>query len=343
MDPSNRILCPVQYKSEELYVAGSVSNGVLDFWVERPAGKRWMHITEPSHSRADIDAASEVVALTAQDDGHYLARIAMMSGWFARTGREVLHPPNESNEIWAVTETCRQMFMANGTPIASAPTRSAIAQEREPAPAEGRPIYEVIQGWMAKLNEVHVTAVVLTVPDPFSKYAGSRLVVAAYPETLRKQAIHFEVANETEGPHSVADWRFLDDIHDQLWSPVMQGLGFKTVVALRIPVAQNSYLECLMFGPNRLFDNARAAISAWTALNVIPQLKEVTATAVCNLTARERECLISAFHGKTAVETADELECTPRTVRFHLSQAMQKLRTNSTMGAIRRAQMLCII
>jgi LuxR family transcriptional regulator, quorum-sensing system regulator SolR len=55
------------------------------------------------------------------------------------------------------------------------------------------------------------------------------------------------------------------------------------------------------------------------------------------LSPRERECLVLAFQGMTARETADVLRCGERTVNYHLANAMRKLKVDNKLAAIQRA------
>lgn len=61
------------------------------------------------------------------------------------------------------------------------------------------------------------------------------------------------------------------------------------------------------------------------------------------LSTRERECLVLAASGKTAVEIGKLLSITERTVGFHLGNARQKLGTESSQHAVIRAVSLGLI
>ena len=55
------------------------------------------------------------------------------------------------------------------------------------------------------------------------------------------------------------------------------------------------------------------------------------------LSPRERECLVLAFQGLTARQSAERLQCTERTVNYHIANAMNKLKVDNKMAAIQRA------
>jgi DNA-binding CsgD family transcriptional regulator len=92
-----------------------------------------------------------------------------------------------------------------------------------------------------------------------------------------------------------------------------------------------------MFSPRELSDRAEAASLVWSALNVWPLVKRSIAVARSTLSPRERECLVLAFQGLTARESAQRLHCSERTVNYHLANAMGKLKVDNKMAAIQRA------
>ena len=55
------------------------------------------------------------------------------------------------------------------------------------------------------------------------------------------------------------------------------------------------------------------------------------------LSPRELESLNLAFEGLTARETALRMDCSERTVNYHLAHAMAKLQTDNKLAAVQRA------
>ena len=55
------------------------------------------------------------------------------------------------------------------------------------------------------------------------------------------------------------------------------------------------------------------------------------------LSPRELESLNLAFEGLTARETAARMDCSERTVNYHLANAMAKLQTDNKLAAVQRA------
>jgi DNA-binding CsgD family transcriptional regulator len=128
-----------------------------------------------------------------------------------------------------------------------------------------------------------------------------------------------------------------DPQHASRWRLLWLAHGYQTMVRVEFGLPAGRAFECFMFSPRELTDRSEAALVAWSALNIWPLVKRSIATARSRLSPRERECLELAFEGKTARETAQQLQCTERTVNYHLANAMNKLRVDNKMAAIQRA------
>ncbi|MCY1563114.1 Bacterial regulatory protein, luxR family [compost metagenome] len=76
---------------------------------------------------------------------------------------------------------------------------------------------------------------------------------------------------------------------------------------------------------------------AWSAYNVWPMLRRAIAEQRISLSPRELESLNLAFEGLTARETAQRMDCSERTVNYHLANAMAKLQTDNKLAAVQRA------
>lgn len=339
--PSERIRCPVRVDEQDLIVTGGVDAfGALDFSIERADGRPWMKISEPAHNVHGVDVQREILALSQADE--LLVRIAMGTGWFIRTGRSVRHPINECNEVWAISPACRQLLATIGLVLEARCAKVGTHVLNPTPPRLEESLHATLTAWMTQLRRANVSSAVVTVSNPYSQSSGARLMVAAYPETLRRSAALFEHGDLPDQPQPLAQWGRLEEQATARWAPFMKSMGYRSFVVLRVPAAPGHFIECLMFSTAALVDEAQAAVPVCIAINALPQLKQAASTAVCNLTPRERSCLLSAFAGRTATETAVELECMPRTVRLHLSNAMLKLGTTSTTAAIQRALMLGI-
>ena len=202
----------------------------------------------------------------------------------------------------------------------------------------------ILSDWMAALQEFAVEAVVVLGPDPFGG-DEDREVVAAHPPLVADAAHALAHSGEfgarwrgadaslaawqtisRNGPHGEGQWRALWLAH-----------GLQTVVRVEFPLPAGRSFECFMFSPREFQDRRDAALLAWAALNVWPSVRRAIGSLRSRLSPRERECLELAFQGRTARETALHLQCTERTVNYHLANAMNKLKVDNKMAAIQRA------
>ena len=55
------------------------------------------------------------------------------------------------------------------------------------------------------------------------------------------------------------------------------------------------------------------------------------------LSPRECECVQLVFEGLTARQSAVRMQCSERTVNYHLANAMGKLKVDNKMAAVQRA------
>lgn len=202
----------------------------------------------------------------------------------------------------------------------------------------------ILTDWVAALREFCVEAVVVLGPDPF-RSRDDRDVLAVHPPVMAEAAQAL-----AESPDFGARWRDSDaplvawqtisksdPQRASRWRMLWLAHGYQTVVRVEFPLPAGRSFECFLFSPRELEARADAALVAWSALNVWPPVKRAIAAARSTLSPRERECLELAFQGKTARETAQDLQCTERTVNYHLANAMGKLKVDNKMAAIQRA------
>ncbi len=121
------------------------------------------------------------------------------------------------------------------------------------------------------------------------------------------------------------------------WRLLALGHGLQSMVRVEFALPRSRAFECFMLSPQTMHERADAAALVWSAMNIWPRLKRVLADAVCPLSRREKECLALAFDGLTAVESAKLLDCSDRTVTYHLTNAMHKLKVDSKLAAVVRA------
>jgi DNA-binding CsgD family transcriptional regulator len=198
--------------------------------------------------------------------------------------------------------------------------------------------------WLGALREFSVDAVAILGPDPFGT-TDSRQVVAVHPPIVADAAKALAESRDFGTPWRESDaplvaWQHIaksDQLGTSRWRSLWLAHGFQTMVRVEFQLPAGRAFECFMFSPRELAGRSEAAAIAWSALNIWPLVRRCIASARSNLSPRERECLMLAFQGLTARESAVLLQCSERTVNYHLANAMGKLKVDKKMAAIQRA------
>ena len=219
-----------------------------------------------------------------------------------------------------------------------------------PANFDSSDLDTVLSDWASALRESSVEAIAVLGPDPFGT-SDDRQVVAVHPPTLAVAAralaeSHYFGARWRDSDAPLVAWQYIARADQQSaarWRLLWLAHGFQTVVRVGFPLPAGRAFECFMFSPRELTDRAEAASLVWSALNVWPVVRRCIAAERSTLSPRERECLVLAFQGMTARESAQQLVCSERTVNYHLANAMAKLRVDSKLAAIQRACWLGVI
>lgn len=202
----------------------------------------------------------------------------------------------------------------------------------------------ILSDWLAALREFSVEAVVVLGPDPFGS-SEDRQVVAVHPPVVAEAANALAESRDFGAPWRDSDaplvaWQTIaksDPLHTSRWRLLWLAHGYQTVVRVEFSLPAGRAFECFMFSPREFTDRAEAASLVWSAMNIWPLVKRSVAVARSTLSPRERECLVLAFQGLTARQSAERLQCTERTVNYHLANAMNKLKVDNKMAAIQRA------
>ncbi len=202
----------------------------------------------------------------------------------------------------------------------------------------------ILSDWVTALGEYSVDAVVILGPDPFGG-SEDRQVVAVHPPVVNEAARAL-----AESRDFGASWRDSDapmvawqtigrsaPQHSSRWRLLWLAHGYQTVVRVEFSLPAGRAFEVFMFSPRELTDRAEVAALVWSALNIWPVVRRCIAVARSMLSPRERECLRHAFQGLTARQTSEQLQCSERTVNYHLANAMNKLKVDNKMAAIQRA------
>lgn len=202
----------------------------------------------------------------------------------------------------------------------------------------------VLADWVCALHDQGVEAVLVLGPDPMGG-RDDRQVLAIHPPRLLGAAQALADSRDFG-----ASWRDSDaplvawqDIskssmdNGSRWRRLWLAHGHQTLVRVAFTLPAGRAFECFMFSPKSFADRSEAAVLAWSAFNIWPMLKRSIAEKRVTLSPREQESLHLAFEGLTARETAQRMDCSERTVNYHLSNAMAKLQTDNKLAAVQRA------
>ncbi len=203
----------------------------------------------------------------------------------------------------------------------------------------------MLADWVHALQDVGVDAVLVLGPDPMGG-CDAREVLAVHPPRLLGPGQ--ELARSRDFGSS---WRDSDaplvawqDIAKSAytetgsrWRRLWLAHGFQTLVRVAFSLPAGRAFECFMFSPRAFADRSEAAVLAWSAFNIWPMLRRAIAEQRVSLSPREQESLNLAFEGLTAREAAQRMECSERTVNYHLANAMAKLKTDNKLAAVQRA------
>jgi len=202
----------------------------------------------------------------------------------------------------------------------------------------------ILSDWLCALREFSVEALVVLGPDPFGGMED-RQVLAVHPPPMIDAARALAASRDfgaswRESDAPLVAWQHIaksDHLSAGRWRLLALGHGFQTVIRVEFPLPASRAFECFMFSPRELNDRVEAASLVWSALNIWPLVRRAIAQARSTLSPRERECLLLAFEGLTARESAARLRCSDRTVNYHIANAMSKMKADNKMAAIQRA------
>lgn len=209
----------------------------------------------------------------------------------------------------------------------------------------------ILADWVRALHDSGVEAVVVLGPNPTGGQ-DERDVLAVHPPKLLGAAEAL-----AESRDFGASWRDSDaplvawqDIAKSAyaegtgrWRRLWLAHGHQTLVRVAFSLPAGRAFECFMFSPRAFSNRSEAATLAWSAFNIWPMLRRAIAEQRVTLSPREYESLNHAFEGLTAKESALRMDCSERTVNYHLSNAMSKLKTDNKLSAVQRACWLGLI
>jgi LuxR family transcriptional regulator, quorum-sensing system regulator SolR len=208
----------------------------------------------------------------------------------------------------------------------------------------------LLMDWIRALKPYAVEALVVLGPAVTGSMR-ERWVHAVYPPRLVDAAVALAASEDFGYDWQTSDspmvaWQTISrGAYGDLgrWRLLALGHGLQSVVRVEFALPRGRAFECFLFTPQAMHERAEAAALVWSTLNIWPKIKRVIAEVTCPLSRREKECLALAFDGQTAFETAKTLECSERTVTYHLANAMRKLKVDNKLQAIERASWYGVI
>jgi DNA-binding CsgD family transcriptional regulator len=197
--------------------------------------------------------------------------------------------------------------------------------------------------WLDSLGEYRVQVVLVLGPDAHAGHSDRELI-AVYPGQYLAEAeslaasVAYGSRWRSSGSSLVA-WTNLvaPPSDDDRWMQDWRARGLQSLVRVDFPVPFGQGFECFMFAARPLANRHEAASIAWTAMSIWPTLKEQCVASRFGISPRERQILIELAHGLTARDAAAKVGCTERTVTFHLSNILAKLKVPNKAAAVQRA------
>ncbi len=219
---------------------------------------------------------------------------------------------------------------------------------RSPVRTASRSLIELLREWLHALAAQNVGAIAVLGPE-LQGEPSERRVLAVYPLSAQQAAYALARSPDFgEGPHRhgapAASWQSLahpsrqpQEEVDAQWRSAWLGLGLQGVVRVSFGLPAGRSFDCFLFVAGELQQRSQAAALGWLAQAFWPTLRAALVAAWSPLTRREEECLRLAFDGLTARASAERMDCSERTVNFHMANAMSKLGADNKMAAIQRA------
>lgn len=207
----------------------------------------------------------------------------------------------------------------------------------------------VMRDWFDSLDEFSAKAVLVLGPDPFAD-RDSRSVVALHPLDFGSTAgalarsDAFGAQWRLNGGSLVAWKNLVANPHeDQAWITECLTRGVLSIVRTEIPMPLGHGFECFVFLGRRFTDKKEPSELVWSAMSVWPLIKEEIIAPNLDISPRERQVLMVLAEGLTIKDAGKRLGCAERTVTFHLTGLMYKLKADNRAAAITRACSLGLI
>jgi LuxR family transcriptional regulator, quorum-sensing system regulator SolR len=220
----------------------------------------------------------------------------------------------------------------------------------DPANFENIAVDSAINDWLVALRDYAVRGLLVLGPEPLGA-PGKRRILAVHPPHLLDAAKGLAESEDfayewsaTNSPHMA--WRAISDaanIDDGHWSKRWFAKGFRSFVRVGFSLPGHRAFECYAFSLRTWSNHEEPASAAWHTSTIWPTLRKSLIEAYSPLSPREAESLRLAFDGLTARAAGEVMGCSERTVNFHVTNAMNKLKVDSKLAAVQQAIFLgCI-
>lgn len=219
---------------------------------------------------------------------------------------------------------------------------------RTPVRTDSDALEALLAEWQCALAEEGVQSIAVLGPQPDGGCTARR-VLAVHPLDAQQAAQSLACSPDFgEGPHPQGAppvaWQLLarplrlpEAEADMQWRRAWLARGEQAVVRVGFGLPAGRRIDCFLFTAEELQRRGQAAMLGWLVQSWWPALRSALVATWCPLTRRELQCLRLAFDGLTARASAERLDCTERTVNFHIANAMAKLGADNKMAAIQRA------
>lgn len=202
----------------------------------------------------------------------------------------------------------------------------------------------LLADWLGALTTSSVEGLIVLGPAVYGA-ANERYVHAVHPPKLLEAAYALAESDEFGYAWQASDspmvaWQDMSRgsySETGRWRMLALGHGLQSMVRVEFALPRARAFECFLFTPRAMHERAEAATLLWSTMNIWPKIRRAIGEVVSPLSKREKECLALAFDGLTAAETAVQLDCSDRTVTYHIANAMRKLRVDNKLAAVERA------
>lgn len=320
---------PVDFQGDGYIVCTERDGRAIRVWIERASepGRRWCALADGLVPIPGGKDQQNEFAVTLGADASTAEQVAMASGLFQRTGRSLEGTGRKPIALWSFSSASPLRIRAVG----DADTRPL----RDPLGLEGKDIPALMRYFADTVEPLGVMAILVTGPDLAYDDPECRALVAGAPAALATLDPQL-FASAHRRLHPAAEWGPLEQAPFLGASRLIE-MGYRSWISVRISVPDGHHYEIVQLGPDAITSPEHAPVAVATATNMIAPLRRA-AVASLKISARELEVL--RYGALQVKETAEILERTVSTVKFHRDNVRHKIGGASMFQAYLRAQKL---